>query len=42
MNYQAVSKSARKKAKRLFEEADRAFESEEVKTIFKRMDTKVN
>ncbi|CAG8702649.1 557_t:CDS:2, partial [Acaulospora colombiana] len=40
MNHQAVTKSAQKKAKRLLDEADRMFESEEVIAIFKRMDTK--
>ena len=42
MNHQSVSKSAQKKATRLFNDVDQLFESEEVITFFKRMDTKVN
>ncbi|CAG8523122.1 12255_t:CDS:10 [Funneliformis caledonium] len=41
MNHKAVTKSAQKKAKRLLDEADLTFESEEVIAIFKRMDTKL-
>ncbi|RHZ89173.1 hypothetical protein Glove_18g126 [Diversispora epigaea] len=41
MNHQAVSKSARKKANKLYDEVGRLFESEEVKTIFKRMNMKL-
>ncbi|CAI2199144.1 9040_t:CDS:2, partial [Funneliformis geosporum] len=40
MNHQSISKSAQKKATRLFNEVDQLFESEEVVTFFKRMDTK--
>ncbi|CAG8637282.1 10654_t:CDS:2, partial [Ambispora gerdemannii] len=38
---ETVSKSAQKKANKLYNEVDQLFESEEVITIFKRMDTKV-